>query len=424
MIVLPVVLAALAQEHAAPEVAKVAPVAADIPEGPPRDVSVAPGEDLQAAIRALPAGSTVRLGPGDHAGPLFVDRPLVLEGKGAILRGKGEGTVLILAADDCAVRDLHVTGGGDDPTAGDAGVLIAGDRAVVERVRVTETLIGVDFREADDGVLRDSEIRGWEQRPLSMRGDGVRLWESYGNRVERNRLVGVRDLVVWYSARNVVVDNEVRDSRYGTHFMHADDNAVERNRYIDDVVGVFVMYSEAIALRDNLVTGADGAAGMGFGFKESNRTLATGNRLVGNTTGVYLDGTPHRIGGDALFQDNVLAFNDVGVRFHGGSAGARFLANDIHENGVQVAVDGNADATRHTFQGNRWSDYAGYDLDRDGYGDLPYELRSFTGGLVQRRPAMRFFTGTVAAGLLDLLATAFPMFAPRALLTDARPEMG
>ncbi|MBI3180145.1 MAG: hypothetical protein HYZ27_10815, partial [Deltaproteobacteria bacterium] len=39
---------------------------------------------------------------------------------------------------------------------------------------------------------------------LGQRGDGIRLWESDHNRIDANILVGVRDLVVWYSEDNVI----------------------------------------------------------------------------------------------------------------------------------------------------------------------------------------------------------------------------
>lgn len=419
-------MSAWAQEHAPPALAPVAPVVtALIPDGPARTVEVRPGEDLQAVVRTLPTGSRIRLGAGRHPGPLVLDRPLDVGGEpGAAIVGGGRGTVVTILADDVLLHDVEISGSGGDPTHGDAGVLVAADRVRIERIAVREALIGVDFRQADDGVLLDSEIHGWEARPLGQRGDGVRLWESNGNRVEGNRLSRVRDLVVWYSSHNVVRGNEVRESRYGTHFMHADDNDVVGNRFVGDVVGVFVMYSRGIRLHDNLVSGADGAAGMGFGFKESDACEALRNRLIGNTTGLYLDQTPHRVDGLAVFSDNLLAYNHVGLRIHGRQAGARLEGNDFHENATQVAVDGNADATHNTFSGNRWSDYAGYDLDHDGVGDVPYTLRTVSGGLAERKPAIQYFSGTLAAGLLDLLAAVFPMFAPRPVLTDPSPEMG
>ncbi len=413
-----------AGEHAPDGLSPVTAPVRSVPAGSPRAVDVRPGEDLAARVAELPAGSTVRLAPGEHAGPLVVDRPLTIEGEGATLRGPGRGSVLVIAAPEVTVRGLAVRGGGTDATTGDAGVVVGADGARLEGLDIADVLIGVDVRDADRAVVTGCTITGSEGRPIGVLGDGIRLWEANHARVEGNTLVRVRDLVVWYSSHNVVRDNDVRHARYGVHLMHSDDNRVEANRFTDDVVGVFVMYSARIEVIDNLVSGADGAAGVGLGFKESDALTVTGNRLFGNTTGIYLDNAPQRVDGHATFTDNLLAYNHTGLRFHGVRGGARFADNDLHENPVPVVVDGNSQATGVTFDGNRWSDYVGYDLDGDGFGDVAHAPRSLSRGVLDKRPEARFFEGTPAAALLDFLGAAFPMWSPPPLYTDVRPRMG
>jgi nitrous oxidase accessory protein len=411
-------------EHSLAAPAPVVIGATRIPDGPPRTVTAAPGDDLAATVAGLPAGSTLRLGPGRYAGPLTLDRPLTLEGGGATLVGQGRGTVLTLAAPDVTVRDLSVTGGGHDPTTGDAGVLVGADRFHLERLVLADVLIGIDVRMANDGAITGCTLTGPADAPIGVRGDGIRLWESDRNRVVGNHLEHVRDLVVWYSENNTIADNSIHRSRYGVHFMHASGNTVTGNQFLDDVVGAFVMYSDGITLADNVVSGANGAAGMGFGFKESDLLVVRDNRLLGSTTGLYLDTTPNRIGGSAAFTGNLLAHDHTGLRLHGVRAGAVFTDNELHENAVQVAVDGGGEAPEVRFAGNRWSDYTGYDLDGDGFGDLPYAPRRFSRGLFDRRPVAAFFDGTPAAGLLDFLGEAFPMWAPPPLVHDDHPRLG
>lgn len=417
-------LSVRAQDHALGELAPVVATEAAIPEGPPRTLEIRPGEPVQEAIASLPAGSTLRLLPGTHGGPALVDRPLVIEGEGATLRGQGRGTVLIVAASDVVVRGLRVAGSGSDSNSGDSGVLVGGDRVELDGLLVEDSYIGIDLRQANDNHVHDCRIVGREHLAMGLRGDGVRLWESDRNRVEDNEIHGTRDMVVWYSYQNTFAGNRVSGGRYGTHFMHASDNRVVDNAYDGNVVGVFVMYSDRIVLERNRVSGARGEAGVGLGFKDSDEVEARDNALLGNTTGIYLDGTPHRVGGSAVFERNLVAYNHTGLRLHGLVQGASLLENDLHENGLPVVADGGASAERVRFEGNRWSEYAGYDLDRDGVGDLPFELRSATNGIVDRRPLARFFHGTPAASLLDLLAAAFPMFAPPPLLVDPRPRLG
>lgn len=422
---LALVLPARAQEHAPPAVGAVAVLAAEIPDGSPTEVAATEGDDLQAIVRGLTRGSILHVRAGTYAAPLHIDRPLTIEADpGAILAGDGHGTLLIIGADDVTVRGLAIRGGGTNATTGDAGVLVHGERFRLERLLVEDALIGLDLRQANHGVITGCTVRGKTDLPLGQRGDGIRLWEAYHNLIEDNELEGTRDLVVWYSSHNRILHNRVHDGRYGTHFMHTEDNEVVGNAYDNNVVGIFVMYSEGIHIRGNRVTGARGAAGVGLGFKESDAIDVTGNWLVGNTTGIYLDNTPHRIGGSTRFVGNLYAYNHTGLRIHGSNAGATFTGNDFHENGVPVAVDGNVDAHGSHFAGNWWSEYAGYDLDGDGTGDLPFAWRAVTTGLASRYPEISFFSGTPAAALLDLLGAAFPMFAPKALMQDDTPRMG
>jgi len=415
---------ALAGEMDAVAPASVDVVVAPVPQGPPQDVSAGAGVDVRSVIAGLPAGSRLELGPGTHVGPIIVDRPLEVYGApGAVVTGNGFGTVLIVASDDVWVHDLHVTGGGHLPQQDDAGLVVAGDRFRIERVVVDESYLGIDVRQASDGSVRDCTVRGDATKSFGLRGDGIRLWEAHRNVVEGNRLEDVRDLVVWYSDDNVVRGNHVTGSRYGTHLMHTQGNDIVGNRYTDDVVGVFTMYSDDIRIAENTVTGAKGAAGVGLGFKESDDVVVENNVLVDNTTGLYLDTTPQRRESQGAFTGNLIGANEVGLRIHGPQHGVLFERNEFIGNVASVSVDGGGDATQTVFRGNTWSEYAGYDLDHDGTGDLPFELRAAASRLRDSRAELAWFTATPTSSLLDLFAAAFPMFAPRPLLRDDTPAM-
>ena len=72
-------------------------------------------------------------------------------------------------------------------------------------------------------------------------------------------------------------------------------------------------------------------------------------------------------------------------------------------------------------KGNRYSDYEGYDLDGDGVGDVAYEVKALSSELTESRPALKFFHGTAAMGLVDAVARSMPMLASHKLLTDPAP---
>jgi nitrous oxidase accessory protein len=233
----------------------------------------------------------------------------------------------------------------------------------------------------------------------------------------------VRDLVIWYSDDNRVHGNVVRDSRYGTHLMHTTGNRIRDNRYEDNVVGVFVMYSDTLELEGNVVVGSHGEAGVGLGFKESSGVVARGNTLVDDTTAIYLDTTPHRANSYATFERNLIGANEVALRFHGRSGGATFTDNDFRGNRTLAQVDGRVSLDGVRFEHNHWSDYAGYDLDADGIGDVVFQAREVSAYIAERFPQFQYFVGTPAQALVELFASAFPMFAPDTLFSDPRPVL-
>ena len=66
-------------------------------------------------------------------------------------------------------------------------------------------------------------------------------------------------------------------------------------------------------------------------------------------------------------------------------------------------------------------DYEGYDLDRDGIGDVAYEVKALSSELTDARPALKFFRGTAAMGVVDAVSHALPLLAAQKLLVDTEP---
>ena len=75
------------------------------------------------------------------------------------------------------------------------------------------------------------------------------------------------------------------------------------------------------------------------------------------------------------------------------------------------------------WRGNRFDDYRGYDLDGDGVGDLPYELRSLSEDLASREPSLAFFRGSPAMGLVEMVGRLVPLCQPRTVLRGPEPSM-
>ena len=149
-----------------------------------------------------------------------------------------------------------------------------------------------------------------------MRGDGLRLWYSNDNLIENNQITDSRDMVAWYSHRNIFRGNVGRRSRYSIHFMFANDNIVENNRFYDNAVGIYFMYMEGGAARNNLISHATGATGMALGFKEASNIVIENNEIIYCAVGVGSDLSPFQPDTTIRFKGNRFAYNGIAVQAH------------------------------------------------------------------------------------------------------------
>jgi nitrous oxidase accessory protein len=406
----------------APGVAAVPPRAQ--PAAPAGCREIAAGSALQAELDAAAPGASLCLAPGAHAGPVRVDRGLTLWGPPeAVIRSSGEGTTVRLEGEGPALLGVTVDGSGGRFDLLDGGVHVSGSRGRVEGVLVVGATFGILAERATAATLRGNHVRGDASRPLGLRGDGIRLWEAYDCLVEANWLDHSRDVVLWYASRNRLTGNRIEGGRYGAHLMYSHANRIEGNRFVGNVAGLFVMYSRDVLVRGNVFADAGGAAGMGLGLKESGDVRVLQNLFANDTVGLYVDTSPLWPDDRNLFEGNVFRLNDVAVSFLGRASGNEFSGNGFRDNQVQVQVDGRGDAREALWRGNEFDDYAGYDLDGDGTGDVPYELRSLASDLIAERPALAWFRGTPALALAEAIGRIVPVFEPRLVLSDAEPRM-
>ncbi len=396
---------------------------------PPRTTlvvsAVGPYTSLDAALADAQPGDTVEVRGGTYPGPLVVSTPnLILEGVDwPVIDGGGQGTVVTLAAEGLVFRGFVVRGSGSQPDHDHSGLTLTAPGIRVENNRLTDVLFGIFIAQADGAVVRGNHITSQAELELGRKGDGIRVWYSQAVTVEANTVQAARDVVAWYSTGLVLRGNVVEHGRYGAHLMYCDLALVERNTFQHNSVGVFTMYSRDVVLRDNLLRGQRGPSGYALGFKEADNVTATGNVLVDNRAGIFLDGTPFTPQGYGRFERNVLAFNDTGVILLPAVQANVFAANTFWENVEQVAVQGGGQAGANDWTGNYWSDYAGFDATGDGVGDTPYRSERLFDSLIDREPTLRALLYSPAVQTLELAAAAFPIVRPQPKLTDLAPRM-
>lgn len=395
-----------------------------VPPRPEGGVVVPPGIALRQALAAAHGGEVLILEPGRHEGPLQITQAVRIWGpRQATVASRGVGSTIQVEADGVALFGFTVDGSGGRFDLLDAAVRVRASDVVVDGLAIRNALFGVLVERSQRVTVRQCDVRGTGGAAMGLRGDGIRLWETTDSLLEGNLVRDSRDCVVWYSSRNRVVGNRVYGCRYGTHFMYSHENEARDNRYLDDVVGIFVMYSRDVTVRGNLLARSGGAAGVGLGFKESGNVTVVDNDFVANTTGIYIDTSPLDEAHVNRFVGNRLHRSDTALVFHSSPKRNEFRDNDLRDNAQQVRVGGDGDARKIVWAGNHFDDYQGYDLDGDGRGDVPYQLRSLSSEMTSRHPDLAFFRGTPVLALADLAGHVMPLFAPRTILEDMEPRM-
>ncbi|UCF19950.1 MAG: nitrous oxide reductase family maturation protein NosD [Gemmatimonadota bacterium] len=378
---------------------------------------------IAAALEVAEPGDTVRVLPGTYREHVVISKPVTLAGQpGAVIDGGGSGVVVRVNA-PARVSGFLIRGSGSSQSQEDAGIMVEkADGVVIEDNALEDVLFGIYFKQSDEPIIRGNRIEG-KDLPMSLRGDGIRLWYSRGGLIESNTLHRSRDIVIWFSDGTRVSGNRVTASRYGLHYMYSDDNEFRNNEFIGNEVGAFLMYSKNILFYDNLFADARGVTGRGLGFKDTDGVRAEGNVIVRNATGIFIDNSPTTAHVVNRFTGNVLAFNDVGVQLLPSVRSNEFRGNSFLSNVVPAAVTGAGDALKNDWTGNYWSEYAGFDGDGDGRGDTPFSYERLSDDLLGKYEELRVFNLGLAAAALDALSRALPLLAPRPLLVDSLPAV-
>jgi nitrous oxide reductase family maturation protein NosD len=382
--------------------------------------------DLQKIIDQAASGSIVVLDEGIYEGGVTIDKPLTLRGREwPIVDGGGVGTVVTITSPDVTVEGLVIRGSGVSLDREDTGISVKAPRVTVIGNRLEDVLFGIYLLGSHDSVVSDNIVGAKDDIYIASRGDGLRLWESERSVVERNVVRNGRDAVFWFTDDVVIRDNEITGGRYGLHFMYSDRIVVEGNHLVDNSVGSYMMYSVGVIFRNNVFANNTGPSGYGIGFKDMDDYIVEGNRFIANRAGLYLDNSPSSANAQGLVKDNLFAYNQIGALFLPAVRNNQIYGNSFIDNVEQVGVTSTGNFTGNAWsfneRGNFWSDFAGYDANGDGIGDVSYRVDDLYNTLTDRYPDLQFFQETPAAKAISLAAEMFPVLRPEPLVEDSFP---
>jgi len=378
-----------------------------------------PVRTLTEAIRSAPRHARILVKPGVYAEPtIVVDKPVEIVGAGwPVLDGKSERQIMTVTADSVTIRGLRFQHVGTSFTEDWAAVRFQSVRGcIIDGNRFDDAFFGIYLARVNDCVIRGNVLRSGRDREMNS-GNGIHLWNADGITISNNRISGHRDGIYFEFVHNSVISGNVSQAnlRYGLHFMYSDDCRYVHNTFRNNGSGVAVMFTHRVEMIDNRFEENWGSAAYGLLLKEIGDSRLEGNVFSRNTTGLMADGA-NRV----KAVDNDFIGNGWAVKLEASTQDGTFSGNNFIGNTFDVAS--NNSETANTFARNYWDNYRGYDLNRDGIGDVPFRpVRLFSMIVAQNSPAIILLRSNFVR-LLDSAESIIPALIPETL-ADREPAM-
>ena len=405
-----------------PAVAALVVLATNLSSQTTTDVVVSPSgavRTLTEALRLTANGGRIRVKAGVYREPtIVVDRPVAITGEiGAVLDGGGSHQIMTVTADDVTIRGLEFRNVATSYVEDRAAIKVQdATNCVIENNSIENAFFGIYLARVDRCRVANNRLHARAGRE-SASGNGIHLWTSTHITIEGNEITGHRDGIYL----EFVHESEVRDNvsegnlRYGMHFMYSDDCRYVANTFRHNGSGVAVMYTKRVTMIDNRFEDNWGSAAYGLLLKEILEPTLRGNHFTRNTVGLLVDGVT-RLDADR----NEFSQNGWAVKLLASAQDGRFTHNNFTGNTFDVAT--NSRETTTSFSGNYWDDYTGYDLDRDGTGDVPHHPVRLFSFLVAENEPMLITLRSPFVALLDVAERVLPSLTP-ATLADGSPAM-
>lgn len=388
--------------------------------GQPITVSpTGPVRSLAKAVQLAGSNDVIRLQEGRYfERNIVIDKPLTIEGEGkAVIDAEGEGFVLVIRADDVTVRNVEIRHAGISFMEDNAGILIEEAKGVlIENVTLTDNFFGIYLSKTSDTIIRNNILTASGERETQS-GNGIHLWYSKGITIQNNVIKGHRDGIYFEFVEDVTITGNLSEEnlRYGQHFMFSDRCTFTGNTFRNNGAGVAVMYTDQVTMTENRFLDNWGAAAYGLLMKEIRDSKVFNNTFKNNSVGLYMEASSRN-----RIKRNHFVNNGWAVKVMANSMDNQFVQNNFMGNSFEVAT--NSRQNFNIFNRNYWSHYSGYDLDRDGTGDVPYHPVRLFSVMTEQQPEVLVLMRSLLIGILDTAERIMPVLTPEGL-ADKKPQM-
>ncbi|MEP1032259.1 nitrous oxide reductase family maturation protein NosD [Ekhidna sp.] len=349
---------------------------------------------------------------------LEIRKPLTIVGQlGAILNGNMKGYVLKLFADSINIIGLKIINAGRSYTKDYAAIYsFRANHFLIENNIVVDPFFGLLIEKSKHGIIRNNIVYGTSVKEDET-GNGIHAWHCSNLQIYGNEVYNMRDgIYLEFVDDSEIKKNHTHDNiRYGLHFMFSNHDQYLNNRFERNGAGVAVMFSKFIVMKENQFVNNWGPASYGLLLKEIYDAEVIDNEFTENTMAVFIDGTT-RIN----YSGNVFKRNGWAIKVSGGCYANRIYGNDFLGNSFDVSY--NSKMNDNTFDGNYWGDYTGYDLNKDGVGDVPYRPVKLFSYIVNKTPETIILLRSLFVDIMNFSERVSPVFTPDNLV-DQSPSM-
>ena len=372
---------------------------------------------LKKAVSLSKDGDTILLKNGIYReGNVLLTKSITLIGEtNTILDGENKHELLTISGKYITVRGIIFQNAGYSALNDFAAIkVIDSYRVLLDNNTVLHAYFAIHVSNTIQCSIQNNRITG-HPRSEQLTGNGIHLWKCQQARIENNHVQGHRDGIYFEFVTASVIANNLSEKniRYGLHFMFSHNDQYTNNTFKNNGAGVAVMYSKKVRMEGNHFEGNWGPSAYGILLKEITDAYIGKNTFTRNTVGIYMEGSSRM---DIM--NNAFNNNGWAVKVQASCDDNNFFHNNFHGNSFDIATNGTL--VLNSFNNNYWDKYDGYDLNKDGFGDVPYHPVSMYAMIVEQNPTTLILMRCFMVALLDKAEKAIPSLTPENLV-DIHP---
>ncbi len=345
---------------------------------------------------------------------IIIDKPLTIIGKNSpLIDGDLKGEIITIVADSVTIDGLSLINVGNSYTKDYASIRIKNSKEFkISNITLEKLFFGIYIEKSNYGKIHNNTIKGQAVNEFNS-GNGIHLWYSNYIDIEDNVVENVRDGIYLEFSNYCNIKNNISSNnlRYGLHFMFSNNDLYQHNLFKNNGAGVAIMFSKQIKMFDNTFKDNWGAASYGMLLKEIYDAEIIGNNFTENTIGINIEGSTR-----ILYKNNNFIKNGWALKVRGACYANTFTNNNFLHNSFDVAY--NSKINDNIFDRNFWSNYTGYDLNKDGIGDVPYRPVKLFTYIVNRTPESIVLLRSLFIDIIDFSEKVSPVFTPDNLLDN------